>query len=81
MLQDFKNLENCLEELYNEFEDRIKNIFPGISSNDLLDFNNKILINSKKWYSQSMKETLEDVKSKFEKWHYDIQKNFDSLKY
>ncbi len=74
-------MENYLDELYLEFEDRIKNIFPSLSSNDLLDFNNKILINSKKWYSQSMKETIEEVKSKFEKWHYDIQKNFDSLKY
>lgn len=80
-MQEYQNLESCLEETYNEFEDRIKNIFPGISSNDLLDFNVKIFTNSKKWYYESMKEIIEDVKSKFLKWHYDIQKNFDSLKY
>jgi len=75
-----ETLEETLDELYLEFEDRIKNVFPA-SYNDLLDFNSKILSNSKKWYSQSMKETLVDTKAKFEKWHYDIQKNFDSLKY
>ncbi len=51
------------------------------NSSDMLDFNYKILSNSKKWFSQSMKETLEEVKNKFEKWHYDIQKSFDTLKY
>ncbi len=52
-----------------------------MSNNDLLDFNSKILSNSKKWYHQSMLESVEDVRLKFEKWHHDIQKNFDSLKY
>jgi hypothetical protein len=51
------------------------------NSSDILDFNFKVLSNSKKWFSQSMKETLEEVKTKFEKWHYDIQKSFEALKY
>ncbi len=74
------NLEQNLEELQNEFEDRIKNI-SSAGTNDILKFNMKVLSNSKRWFYQSMKQTLEEVKVKFEKWHYDIQKSFDSLKY
>jgi hypothetical protein len=77
-----EDLTGKLDELYNEFEDRVKNVFTtNYSSGDILDFNIKILTNSKRWYNQSMKDILGDVKNKFEKWHYDIQKTFDSLKY
>jgi hypothetical protein len=71
-----------LDDLFGEYEDRIKNVTSlSFSSNDVLDFNIKILNNSKRWFYQSMKETLQETRDKFDKWQYDIQKNFDSLKY
>ena len=82
-----ENLDKRIDELYREFEDRTKNIFSFSTSSsqnfnsDYNDFNNKILTNSKKWFYQSYKQTFNEVQEKFEKWHFDIQKNFESLKF
>ena len=82
-----ENLDKRIDELYQEFEERTKNVFSFNSGNmnyktsDMADFNNKILSNSKKWFNQSYKETFNEVIEKFEKWHFDIQTNFESLKF
>ena len=87
-----ENLEKRIDELYREFEERTKNLFCfsdkmnsnsnlNPNSSDFSDYNNKILNNSKKWFYQSYKDTLNEVHEKFEKWHFDIQKNFESLKF
>ncbi len=86
-----ENLNTSFEELYEEFEERTKNLFSFSSSyncnlnfnsgGDVVDFNIKILANSKKWFFQSYKETMSETIEKFQKWHTDIQSNFDSLKF
>ena len=83
-----ENLDKRIDELYREFEERTKNVFSftaNMNSNsrtsDMSDFNNKIFSNSKKWFYQSYKDTFNEVMEKFEKWHQDIQTNFDSLKF
>lgn len=88
MLKEIQILDKRIDELYKEFEDRTKNIFifsdninVNPNSSDFCDYNNKILSNSKKWFYQSYKDTFNDVQEKFEKWHFDIQKNFESLKF
>ena len=37
--------------------------------------------NAKRWYQETMNESLDEVKTKFEKWQTDIQKNFEALKF
>jgi hypothetical protein len=82
VLEEINLLIPQLEDLYTEFEDRIKNVAsPQFSKGNVSEFNTKIINNSKKWYQQSMKETVEEVKDKFEKWQIDIQKNFEALKF
>jgi len=57
-----------------EYNNRVKNI-----TNDY-EFNNKIYHNAKSWFTQSLETMLAEITEKYREWHFNTQKNVDTLK-
>jgi hypothetical protein len=84
VLQEIENLDKKIQELLQEYEERTKNSsYSGFNfgSSEISEFYQKNLNNAKKWFNQAMKDTVDETIDKLGKWHFDIQKNFDTLKF
>ena len=69
-----------IDDLYNEYEERVRNSNLITGQNDLMDYNLRIVHNAVKWFFDTMKDMVANMKEKFYNWKYDTQKNLDSLK-
>ena len=78
--EEVENLEKNIEELYMEYEDRVKNANIIAGQNEVLDYNIKIINNSVKWFFSTVKEMVSALKEKFYQWKFDTQKNLDVLR-
>lgn len=79
--EEIELLEKNIDELFEEYEERVKNSNLLSGQNDLLDFNIRIINNSVKWFFNSLKKMISDIKEKFSQWKYDTQKNLAVFKY
>ena len=78
--EEIELLEKNVEELFSEYEDRVRNSNLLTGQNDLLDYNLRVVNNAVKWFFTTLKELLASIKEKFTNWKYDTQKNLDILK-
>ena len=78
--EEIELLENNVDELYAEYEERVKNSNLLTGTNDLLDYNLRVVNNAVKWFFTTLKELIAGIKEKFNNWKYDTQKNLDILK-
>lgn len=78
--EEVESLEKSIEELFLEYEDRVKNANLIAGQNELVDYNVRIVNNSVKWFFSTVKEMITSLKEKFCQWKFDTQKNLDILK-
>lgn len=78
--EEIELLEKNVEELFSEYEERVRNSNLLTGQNDLLDYNLRVVNNAVKWFFTTLKEMLASIKEKFTNWKYDTQKNLDILK-
>ena len=78
--EEIELLEKNVDELYAEYEERVKSSNLLTGTNDLLDYNLRVVNNAVKWFFTTLKELIAGIKEKFNNWKYDTQKNLDILK-
>ena len=71
-LRGYRNGKDIIEKCKNS------NLLTG--TNDLLDYNLRVVNNAVKWFFTTLKELIAGIKEKFNNWKYDTQKNLDILK-
>ena len=78
--EEVELLDKTIDDLYNEYEERVRNSNLMTGQNDLMDYNLRVVNNSVKWFFNTLKDMISSMKEKFNNWKYDTQKNLDILK-
>jgi hypothetical protein len=78
--EEIELFSKTIDDLYNEYEDRVRSSNLITGQNDLMDYNLRVVNNAVKWFFDTMKDMVSNMKEKFYNWKYDTQKNLDSLK-
>ena len=78
--EEIELFSKTIDDLYNEYEDRVRNSNLITGQDDLMDYNLRVVNNAVKWFFDKMKDMVANMKEKFYNWKYDTQKNLDSLK-
>jgi hypothetical protein len=78
--EEVELLDKTIDDLYNEYEERVRNSNLMTGQNDLMDYNLRVVNNSVKWFFNTLKDMISSMKEKFNNWKYDTQKNIDILK-
>ena len=78
--EEIELFSKTIDDLYNEYEDRVRNSNLITGQDDLMDYNLRVVHNAVKWFFDKMKDMVANMKEKFYNWKYDTQKNLDSLK-
>ena len=63
--EEIELLEKNVDELYAEYEERVKNSNLLTGTNDLLDYNLRVVNNAVKWFFTTLKELIAGIKEKF----------------
>jgi hypothetical protein len=79
--EEIQSLEKNVNELFRDYEERVKNSNLASGQNELMDYNLRTINNSVKWFFTSLKEMITNIKEKFSNWKFDTQKNLNMLKY
>ena len=78
--EEIELFSKTIDDLYNEYENRVRNSNLINGQDDLMDYNLRVVNNAVKWFFDTMKDMVASMKEKFYNWKYDTQKNLDSLK-
>ena len=78
--EEINSLEKNVNELFGDYEERVKNSNLITEQNELMDYNMRIINNSVKWFFNSLKQMIIDIRDKFSNWKLDAQKNLNNLK-
>lgn len=79
--EEIQSLEKSVNELFRDYEERVRNSNLVSGQNDLMDYNLRTINNSVKWFFTSLKQMITDIREKFSNWKFDTQKNLNMLKY
>jgi hypothetical protein len=78
--EEINSLEKNVNELFGDYEERVKNSNLITEQNELMDYNMRIINNSVKWFFNSLKQMIIDIRDKFSNWKFDAQKNLNNVK-
>ena len=78
--EEINSLEKNVNELFKDYEERVKNSNLISGQNELMDYNMRIINNSVKWFFNSLKQMIIDIRDKFSNWKFDAQKNLNNVK-
>ncbi|MCQ2821264.1 MAG: hypothetical protein MJ252_28730 [archaeon] len=78
--EEVESFDKSIQDLYAQFEERVKNANLIAGQNELVDYNVRIINNSVKWFFNSVKDMVASLREKFSNWKFDTQKNLDILK-
>ena len=78
--EDIDLLEKNCNNLFKDYEEKVKNSTIMAGQNDLVDYNIKNLNNSVKWFYNSIMDLIKDIKEKFKGYKFDTAKNLNSLR-
>ena len=73
---EMNKFEKNINELYNLYEEKVKNTINNTNDNSL---NNKIMDNSVNWFFKALKSSINESKTKMNDWKNDEQRNLNSL--
>ena len=75
--EEINSLEKNVNELFKDYEERVKNSNLIYEQNEIMDYNMRIISNSVKWFFNSLKQMIIDIRDKFSNWKFDAQKNLN----
>jgi hypothetical protein len=78
--EDIDLLEKNCNNLFKDYEEKVKNSTIMGGQNDLVDYNIKNLNNSVKWFYNNIMDLIKDIKEKFKGYKFDTAKNLNSLR-
>ena len=78
--EEIQSLEKSVNELFRDYEERVRNSNLVSGQNDLMDYNLRTINNSVKWFFNSLKQMIIDIRDKFSNWKFDAQKNLNNVK-
>ena len=78
--EEIELLDKTVDELYSEYEERVRKSNIMNNKNDLMDYNFRVVNNSVKWFFSTLKEIIANIKEKFNNWKNDTQNSLDILK-